>query len=61
MELWLQVVQLFESWAHHLNAAQFREFALPYVQRIIREVKAQQPDVPLIYHANGGTHTEIVA
>lgn len=55
----LQVVQLFDSWAHHLSPAQFREFSLPYAQRIIAEVKVVHPNTPLIFHANGGaaSHT----
>lgn len=47
-------MQLFDSWAHHLSPQQFREFSLPYAQRVIDGVKAQHPDTPLIFHANGG-------
>ncbi len=47
-------MQLFDSWAHHLSPAQFREFSLPYAQRILSAVKAVHPDTPLIFHANGG-------
>ncbi len=50
-----QVVQLFDSWAHHLSPEQFAEFSAPYAQRIITSVKARYPDTPLIFHANGGT------
>ena len=50
-----QVVQLFDSWAHHLSPEQFAEFSAPYAQRIIDHVKAKYPDTPLIFHANGGT------
>ena len=50
-----QVVQLFDSWAHHLSPEQFAEFSAPYAQRIITSVKAKYPDTPLIFHANGGT------
>lgn len=49
-----QVVQLFDSWAHHLSPAQFTEFSLPYAQRVIDNVRKVHPDVPLIFHANGG-------
>jgi uroporphyrinogen decarboxylase len=49
-----QVVQLFDSWAHHLSPSQFLEFSLPYSERVIAAVKAKHPDVPLIFHANGG-------
>lgn len=51
----LQVVQLFESWAHHLSPAQFEEFAKPYAERILRALKEMHPETPLIYHGNGGT------
>lgn len=50
-----QIVQLFDSWAHHLSPEQFREFSWPYAQEVISRVKEQRPDVPLIFHANGGT------
>jgi uroporphyrinogen decarboxylase len=49
------VVQLFDSWAHHLSPAQFSEFSMPYAQRVMDLVKAKHPEVPLIFHANGGT------
>ena len=49
-----QVVQLFDSWAHHLSPEQFQEFSLPYAQRVIDGVRAVHPTVPLIFHANGG-------
>ncbi len=51
----LQVVQLFDSWAHHLSPDQFAEFSLPYAERIITAVRAKYPHVPLIFHGNGGT------
>ncbi|KAK9916635.1 hypothetical protein WJX75_005175 [Coccomyxa subellipsoidea] len=50
-----QVVQLFDSWAGLLSPAQFAEFSLPYAQRVIDGVRAQRPDTPLIFHANGGS------
>ena len=49
-----QVVQLFDSWAHHLSPAQWSEFSLPYAQRVIDGVRAKYPDTPLMFHANGG-------
>lgn len=47
------MVQLFDSWAHHLSPEQFAEFSLPYSERIIAAVRARYPHVPLIFHANG--------
>ena len=53
--LLVQVVQLFDSWAHHLSPAQFMEFSLPYANRVVEGVRARHPDVPIMFHANGGT------
>ena len=53
-----QVVQLFDSWAHHLSPDQYSEFSLPYSERVIAAVKAARPATPLILHANGGTGKE---
>lgn len=50
-----QVIQLFDSWAHHLSPSQFLEFSLPYAEKVMAGVRAQRPGVPLIFHANGGT------
>lgn len=55
IEAGAQVVQLFDSWAHHLSPAQFAEFSAPYAQRVIDTVKQRHPNTPLIFHANGGT------
>jgi len=49
-----QVVQLFDSWAHHLSPQQFAEFSHPYNERVMEIVRARYPDTPLIFHANGG-------
>jgi uroporphyrinogen decarboxylase len=49
-----QVVQLFDSWAHHLSPDQFEEFSLPYAEKVMESVRARRPGVPLIFHANGG-------
>lgn len=54
IEAGAQVVQLFDSWAHHLSPEQFAEFSLPYANRVIEAVRAKYPHVPLIFHANGG-------
>jgi len=55
IECGAQVVQFFESWAHHLGPAQFSTFAKPYADKAMAYVKARHPDVPLIYYANGGS------
>jgi uroporphyrinogen decarboxylase len=53
-----QVIQLFDSWAHHLSPAEFVEFSMPYAERVMAIVRARHPDVPLIFHGNGGTGKE---
>jgi len=47
-----QALQIFDSWAGVLAPGDFAEFALPYVQRIIKAVKPS--GVPIIYFANNG-------
>lgn len=54
IEAGAQVVQLFDSWAHHLNPSQFATFSLPYAEEVIQRVRERHPDTPLILHANGG-------
>ncbi len=48
-----QVVQLFDSWAGQLSPIDYRTFALPYQQQIVRQVKASHPDTPLILYISG--------
>ena len=50
-----QVIQLFDSWAHHLSPTEFAEFSMPYAERVMAKVRARHPTVPLIFHGNGGT------
>ncbi len=58
IECGAQVVQLFDSWAHHLSPGQFAEFSLPYAERVMAIVRAKHPNVPLIFHANGSAGKE---
>ncbi len=48
-----QALQIFDSWAGALAPCDFAAFALPYVKRIITELR-QETDVPVIYFANNG-------
>lgn len=48
-----QVVQLFDSWAHHLSPDQYEQYALPYAKRAAEYVKKMRPETPLIFFANG--------
>jgi uroporphyrinogen decarboxylase len=49
-----QAVQLFDSWAGLLGPAEYRRFALPAVQRVIK--KLDHHDVPIIYFAVAADH-----
>ena len=45
-----QAVQIFDSWAGILAPSDYRTFALPYVRKIISDLKKE--GVPVIYFAN---------
>ena len=49
-----QIVQLFDSWSHHLSPEQFDEFSMPYSEKVMSLVRQTHPGTPLIFHANGG-------
>ncbi len=49
----VQAIQIFDSWVGVLAPCDFAEFALPYVNRIITELK-KVSDIPIIYFANNG-------
>ena len=49
-----QALQIFDSWVGVLGPSDFEQFALPYVQRIIKGLKDSGVDVPIIYFANNG-------
>jgi len=44
-----QALQLFDTWAGVLSPHDFREFALPYVKRVIEGIRAEVGKVPIIY------------
>ncbi len=48
-----QIVQLFDSWAGNLSPMDYDTFALPYQQRIIKQVKETHPNTPLILYISG--------
>ena len=59
-----QALMLFDTWGGILSAAAYREFALGYVARVVRTLRAH-PDlaeVPLILYARGaGAHLAAIA
>jgi len=45
-----QAVQLFDTWAGTLTPVDYKNYALPYIKKIISELK--KPEVPVIYFVN---------
>lgn len=45
-----QVIQVFDSWAGHLNDSDYTTFALKYQQKVISRIKARHPDTPIIIY-----------
>ena len=50
----VQAVQIFDSWAGILGAADYRRFAVPYVHAMVDGVR--DLGVPIIYFVNGAPH-----
>ncbi len=58
IEAGVQVVQLFDTWAGELSAADYEEFALPYEQKIFEQLHRGPSGitVPAILYINGCSH-----
>ncbi|MCC7095912.1 MAG: uroporphyrinogen decarboxylase, partial [Thermomonas sp.] len=55
-----QVLQVFDTWGGTLSPSMYREFSLPYLTRIARELK--RDDTPLILFGKGNAaHLEALA
>lgn len=54
IEAGADVVQLFDTWGGNLSSADYQKLSLPYIQRIITEIK--KTNVPLILYVNNCSH-----
>jgi uroporphyrinogen decarboxylase len=53
IECGAQLVQMFDSWAGELSPIDYRTFALPYQQQVVRKVKQLYPDTPMVLYISG--------
>jgi uroporphyrinogen decarboxylase len=57
-----QLIQIFDSWAGHLSARDYDEFAAPYQKIILDKIKEKYPDIPtVIYIKHSGSLIERMA
>jgi len=52
-----QVIQVFDSWAGHLEPEEFDEWAAPYQKRVVAAIKERRPEVPVIIYMAPDTHS----
>ena len=50
------VLTVMDSWAGYLGPDAYRDHVLPHTRRLIAEVKAAHPGVPVLHYANGAPH-----
>lgn len=53
-----QIIQVFDSWAGHLEPPEFDEWAAPYQKQVVSTIKEKRPDVPVIIYMAPDTHSE---
>ena len=53
-----QLLQVFDSWAGHLNDVEYETFALPYQQRVIQGIKQRFPKIPIIIYMAPAIHSK---
>jgi uroporphyrinogen decarboxylase len=62
IEAGAQLIQIFDSWAGHLSAADYDTFAAPYQKIILDKIKQHHPNVPtVIYIKHSGSLLERMA
>ena len=54
IEAGAQAVQIFDSWGGELSVPDFREYALPYVRRIVEALPRE--DVAVVYYVGNASH-----
>lgn len=47
------LLQIFDSWAGVLPPKVYQEFGLPYVQKVVNNVRLKFPDIPIILFSKG--------
>jgi len=52
------VIQVFDSWAGHLEPSEFDEWAAPYQKRVVSAIKEARPQVPVIIYMAPDTHSK---
>merc|ERR1719409_414369 len=53
-----QVIQVFDSWAGHLEPEEFDEWAAPYQKMVVSAIKERRPEVPVIIYMAPNTHSK---
>jgi len=53
-----QVIQVFDSWAGHLEPTEFDEWAAPYQKRVVDAIHEKRPDVPVIIYMAPDKHSK---
>jgi len=48
IEVGVNAVQIFDSWASALSEDDYKTFALPYIKQSVETVKSKHPDIPVI-------------
>ncbi len=49
-------VQLFDTWGGLLTESEWREFSMPYTQRVMSGLRASHPHVPIVHYALEAAH-----
>jgi len=52
-----QVIQVFDSWAGHLEPEEFDRWAAPFQKQVVAAIKEQRPEVPVIIYMAPDTHS----